>query len=46
MASEFVHCLWLLQSDVIEKHTNLFEHHKRVWNLPALSAYHQSDRYR
>lgn len=46
VVSEVVQCLWLLQSDVIEKYTNLFEHQKRVWNLPALSAYHQSDRFR
>ena len=30
---------------MIESYPNVWNHQKRVWDLPAIKAYHESNRY-
>lgn len=43
--AEFMQCLWLLDNALIESYPNVWNHQKRVWDLPAIKAYHESDRF-
>jgi len=43
--AEFVQCLWLLDNHLIESFPNVWNQQKRVWELPAVKAYHQTDRW-
>mgnify|MGYP001220213858 CR=1 FL=1 len=38
--AEFVQCLWLLDSKLVEEYPNVWAQQKRVWELPAIKAYH------
>ena len=44
--AEFMQCLWILQKDFLEGFANIWAHQKRVWELPAIKAYHETDRFK
>jgi hypothetical protein len=43
--AEFVQCLWLLEGKLIEEYGNVWAHQKRIWELPTIKAYHESNRW-
>ena len=44
--AEFMQCIWHLHKEFLEGYANVWNHQKRIWDLPALKAYHESDRYK
>ena len=38
--ADFMQTLWLLEAPLIESYPNIWNHQKRVWDLPALKSYH------
>ena len=44
--AEFMQCLWLLKPSFLESFPNVWNHQKRIWDLPAIEAYHASGRYK
>ena len=44
--AEFMQTLWLLDAGFVEGFGNVQNHWKRVWDLPAIKAYHESDRFK
>lgn len=43
--AEFMQTLWLLEPALFENFQNILNHQKRIWELPAIKAYHESDRW-
>ena len=37
--------LRLMEPTLIEGYSNINKHIERIWELPAIKAYHESDRY-
>ena len=44
--AEFMQCLWHLQKDFLESYANVWNHQKRIWDLPAIKAYHETDKFK
>ena len=43
--SEYMNCLWFLDQSIFDDSKNVLDHMNRIWELPAIKAYHGTDRF-